>query len=196
MVLFVRRDLPADTFKELVELARTRNLNYASQGYGIPGHLLGEILRTSTNTRLTHVPYKGSAPAMNDLLGGQVDLLFDGLPAGLQHLASGKLKALAITSPRRSSLLPDIPTTTELGVPELNMNVWFGVVTHAAAPSAVAHESNRTFTETLKVKKVAQLFESQGFELTPMTSNAFSGLIKTESDRWHAVLEAHQIKID
>ena len=196
MVLYVRKDLPVNSYNELVELAKTKNLNYASQGYGIPGHLLGQIMKAATKTQMTHVPYKGSAPAMNDLLGGQVDLLFDGLPAGLQHVSSGKLKALAITSPNRSKLLPDVPTTTELGVPQLNMNVWFGVVARSGVPQDSVQEWNKNFAEALKAPKVMQLFQGQGFELTPMTPEDFAKLLKSESDRWGAVMKAHQIKID
>lgn len=196
MVMYVRKDLPADTFAEFVQLAKTKNLNYASQGYGTPGHLLGEILRTATGAQLTHVPYRGSAPAMNDLLGGQVDMLFDGLPPGLQHVTGGMLKALTITSPHRSDLLPNVPTTAEIGLPDLSMTVWFGIVTRAGVPTETVLDLNKNFTEALKSSKVTQQFQKQGFELTPRTPADFATLIRAEGERWGAVMKAHQIRID
>jgi tripartite-type tricarboxylate transporter receptor subunit TctC len=133
---------------------------------------------------------------MTDLLGGQVDLLFEGLPVGLPHMKSGKLKALATATARRSELLPDVPTTAELGFPDINMSVWFGVVTRAGAPAAVVQDMNRRFTQALKSPKIIERFQDQGYELMAMTPQEFGAFMKAESDRWGAVIKSHQIKVE
>lgn len=196
MVLYVSATNPANSLKDLLAQSKTKGLTYASQGPGTAGHLLGAMLQRQFQIDMQHVPYKGSGPAMQDLLGGQVSMLFDGLPAGLQHVKDGRLKALAITSQKRSEFLPNVPTVAEVNAPELAMDVWFGIVARNGLPKETILRLNKDFVGALAAPKVATRFKDQGYDIIPMSSEKFGAFMKAESARWGAAITANQISVD
>lgn len=196
MLLLVPRASPFNSLAELVAGARSRELNYASQGAGSTGHLLGELLRDATAGRLTHIPYKGSAPAMNDLLGGQVDLLFDGIAPALPHLKAGKLKVLAVAGPKRLPQLPDVPTTTELGHGSVQMSIWFGAIARRPTPDAIARRLNDEIAQVMTMDTVARRFTDLGFQTLQMSEAEFNAYIASETQRWSKYARAKAITAD
>jgi tripartite-type tricarboxylate transporter receptor subunit TctC len=198
MVLYVNAANPANNVAELLAQGAkgNRGLTYGSQGTGTAGHLLGALLQGKSKTPLVHIAYKGSAPAMQDLLANNIDMLFDALPAGQQHVASGKLKALMIMSNHPSPLLPKVPTARDQGLADLAMDVWFGVVAKAGTPKAAVADVHKAFVEALASERVATRLKPMGYEIIPMPSDAFGNYMKTEFARWSQVIKTHHIAID
>ncbi len=174
-------------------------LNMASSGNGTSIHLSGELFKSLTGTFMVHLPYRGSGPALIDLMGGQVDVMFDNLPSSLPHIKSGKLKALAVTSSLRSGALPDVPTVAESGVPELKSyeaSSWFGLLAPAGTPADIV---NRVQAETAKALGTPVLKErllSQGAIPSGMTPAEFVKFIDAETKKWAAVVKASGAKVD
>src|SRR5690606_22000070 len=150
-VLLVRSDLPVSSVQELIAYVKQHpgKLNYASSGAGTSLHLAGELFKAKTKTDVVHVPYRGGSQAMNDLLGGQVDMLFNVLPSALAHIQAGKVKALAVTGAQRSSSLPDVPTMIEAGVPDYTAVTWNGLVAPAGTPPEIIRKTNAAPNEVL-----------------------------------------------
>lgn len=196
MVLFVPKSSPFNSLAELVHASKNKPLNYASQGGGSLGHLLGDMLKSASGGQFVHVPYKGSAPAMIDLISGQVDLMFDGIGPGLPHLTAQKLKALAVAAPNRLPLLPDVPTTAEAGLRDVAMALWFGVVVRTGTPTAQVQRLNAGFDHAMKQPKVAKRFTDLGFQVQSLTPEQFSTYIKQEGNRWGAFIKARGIALD
>lgn len=196
MVLYVRGDSPISSVPDLIARSRREEMSYASQGIGTAGHLLGAMLKRQHKAGVEHVPYKGSAPAMQGLMSGQVGLLFDGLPAGLQYVQAGRLKAIAIMADHRSPLLPGVPTAAEAGIPDMEMDVWFGIVAGLNVPKTAVQKLNSDFVEILKSPKITSRFEAQGYEVVPRTPEQFAAYMRTELDRWRQVITANQIALD
>jgi len=197
-MLVVNPSLPAKTLKELMSLARFRpgRLNYASAGNGSSNHLSMELFKSMTTLNLVHVPYKGSVPAVTDLLGGQVDAMFDNVPNVIQHVRAGKLRALAVSGLERSPLAPDIPTVAEAGVPGLDVSVWFGVAAPAGTPAPVIAKLNAEINRILKMPDVVQLFEQQGVQPRGGTPQAFGELIRAQTEKWEKVVRDAGIVAD
>ena len=143
-ILVVNPQLPVNTVQDLIALAKSKpgKLNYATAGNGSSNHLSMEMLKSMAGVDIVHVPYKGSAPAVTDLIGGQVDVMFDNVPNVLQHVKAGKLRALAVSSRERSPFTPDLPTVAEAGLPGFDVSVWFGVVAPSGTPKAVVSQLN------------------------------------------------------
>ena len=198
MLLLVPQGHPANSMQELLALAKTRpgGLNYASQGIGTGGHLMGEMLKSATGATLTHVPYKGGAPAMQDLIAGRVDILFEGVGAALPFVKDGKIKALAQASPRRAPQLPDLPTTAELGHPAVNMVVWFGAVVRAGTPDAAVRKLNEELVKGLNSPDVAKRLTDQGFVPSPTTPEQLGAFMREETERWGGVVKASGARVD
>lgn len=196
MVLLVPRSSPFGSLAELVSAAKGRGLNYASQGSGSTGHLLAEMLRESAVGKFNHIPYKGSAPAMTDLLGGQVDMLFDGVGPALQYLKADKLKVLAVASPRRLAQLPEVPTTAELGYPGVALSIWFGAIARKATPDAIVKRLNAEVAYAMTQPKVVKRFGDLGFQFMAMSADQFSQFIKAEADKWGGFVRARHITGD
>lgn len=185
LVLVVPKNSPANSVQDLIALSKTKSggLNYASQGTGTIGHLLAELFRAKTGIVLNHVPYKGSAPAITDVIGGQVDLLFDPVVSIAPHVTSGKAKALAIAAPKRSPALPDVKTLSELGIQGVDAGVWFGLMVKAGTPEPVVKRLNEEVVKALKSPDVAKRFTEQGLEVLPTTPEQFGAYLKAESAR-------------
>ena len=196
MMVLVPRSSPANTLHELLALARTRPLNYASPGTGTVAHLAGEQIRTAARVEMTHIPYKGSGPAMADLLGGQFDMLVDGLGPALPHIREGKIKALAIAAPNRAPLLANVPTTAEAGYPSVRMSALFGVATRSGTPVPVVQKLYDEIALASKQPKFARRFDDLGFEQELMTPEQFRNYIKTETERQGAVIKANNISAE
>jgi tripartite-type tricarboxylate transporter receptor subunit TctC len=200
-VLVVHPSVPADSLGELVAFARSNpgKLAYGSGGNGSAAHLTMEYLKLQTGMQALHVPYKGTAPSVNDLLAGQVQLLFTGAPALLPHIKAGKMKALAVSSPGRLRLLPDVPTVAESKVPGtagFEADQWYGLVAPAGTPAAVVQALSEQINRSLATESVRARLATEGAEATPTTPRAFGALIASEKKRWEGVIKAAHVTVD
>jgi tripartite-type tricarboxylate transporter receptor subunit TctC len=189
-VLVVHPSLKAATVKELIALARTRpgEINFASSGHGTPAHLAGELFNSMAGVKLVHVPYKGAAPALADLLGGQVQLMFSTMPPALPHVKDGKLRALAVTSLKRSRATPDLPTVDEAALPGFEANTWHGVVLPAGTPPAIIARLNREIVAILHLHDIVERLSGQGAEALGSTPEEFAAYIRSETLKWAKVV--------
>ena len=193
MVLFVPKASPFNSLADVIAAAKTRPLNYASQGIGSIGHLLGEMLNADIRGQLNHIPYQGSAPAMNSLLAGQVDLLFDGVGPGLQHLKADKIKALAVAGPRRLAQIPDVPTTAEGGVPDVSMALWLGIVAKTGTPAPAVQKLHDEIVYAIQQPKTSKRFTDLGFQLLTMSPDEFRAFVKKEAEKSAAIVKERRI---
>ena len=185
-LLVVHPTVPANSVKELIAVAKSRpgKLNYGSGGIGAPGHLSGELFNTLAGVRMTHVPYKGAAPAIADLLGGQIQVYFGNLPVTIPHAKAGRVRALAVTSAKRSGIAPELPTVAEAGVPGFELTPWYGVVTRAGTPKPVVAKMNRDIVGILKTAEMRERITKAGAEPSGMTTAEFAKFLKSESAKW------------
>src|SRR5262245_35269443 len=184
--------------RQLVERAKANpgKITYASAGNGSLSHMLGELFKVSTGTDLLHVPYKGVGPALNDTLGGQVNLLFDNLPSSLPYIQSGKLRALAVSSPARLDSLPGVPTFAEAGVPQLNDPSWFGLIAPAKLPEAVLARVHEAVTKALATSEVRERLQNVGASPAGNSPKEFTAQIRREIERHKRVAEESGIRIE
>jgi len=189
---------PLNSVRELIAFARAHpgKLNYASTGNGTSNHLSFELFKTMTGTQITHVAYKGSAPAVTDLIAGQVDVMFDNTPNVLPHVKAGKLKALAVSTRSRTPLAPEIPSVDESGVPGYDVSVWFGVLTVAGTPREIVQRLNGEMVKILSSREVKERFARMGVEVVAGTPEQFSQFLKSEVARWAKVVQDAGIKAD
>jgi len=197
-MLVVHPSVPVASVKDLIALAKAKHdaINFASMGTGTTGHLCGEMLKMAMDIRVTHVPYKGSAPAIQDLLAGQVQIMFDNLPTALPRVKSGQLKGLAVTSIKRSPLAPEVPTMDEAGVPGYEATAWFGVVGPAGIPRSVVSRLNTEFVKALRDPQNSQRLESLGVSIIADTPEQFTSYIASESQKWRKVVVASGARAD
>jgi len=197
-VLVVHPSVPAKIVKDLIALAKARpgQLNYASAGNGNATHLAAELFKSLTGVNIVHVPYKGSGPALTDLIGGQVHLMFSNLTAGLPHIKSGKLRALAVTGARRSPTAPDIPTVTESGVPGYTVTSWYGVLAPAATSQEIVNRLNGEIVKVMRLPDMKGRLAAEGAEPTSSTPAEFAAFIKTEIAKWGKVVKEAGISAD
>jgi len=197
-VLVVNPQVPARSVKELVALARAKPgaLTYGSSGFGGSPHLAGELLKSIAKVEITHVPYKGSAPTIVDLRGGQLDMFFDNTPSILPHVKAGALRALATTGATRSRSLPDVPTMEEAGFPGFVIEPWWGVLAPAKTPPAVVHELNRIIGEVLEDPIVRKRFEEIDLAVWGGTPQRMAQQIKFESAKWGKLVRERNIKAE
>lgn len=198
LLLTVNASIPATDVRSFVALAKTRQngFSYASSGNGSSQHLAAARFMLATQTRMTHVPYKGSGQAIVDLLAGTVDLNFESPPNVLPHLQSGKLKALAITSDKRSPLLPDVPTLAEAGVPNADMLQWFAVLAPAGLPQPILTRLNGELNAILKQPDVVEKIASQGGEIIGGTSKEFADFLPRDVAAWVQLVKEADIRAD
>nr|WP_225782966.1 tripartite tricarboxylate transporter substrate binding protein [Xenophilus sp. Marseille-Q4582] len=184
--------------RDLVAQAKAKpgTLSYASPGIGSGLHLAGELFKQHTGTDLLHVAYKGTGPAMNDVLGGTVPLMFTNLPAALPHLAAGKLVALGITEAQRTPVAPDIPTLAEQGIQGVNVTSWYGLLAPAGTPAVVVEQLARDAADFLSKPDVKERLKAQGMTQNTMAPAAFAKYIKDETATWAGVIQARQIKAE
>ena len=197
-VLVVHPSLPARTVKELIALARSRpgEINFASSGHGTPAHLAGELFNSMAGVKLVHVPYKGAAPALADLLGGQVQLMFSTMPPALPHVKDGKLRALAVTSRKRSPATPELPTIDEAALPGFEAITWHGVVVPAGTSAAIIARLNREIVAILHLPEVIERLSGQGAEALGSTPEEFAAYIRSESVKWAKVVRESGAKAE
>ena len=197
-ILVVHAPLPARTMGEFLALARARpgRLTYSSGGNGSAAHIAFESLKLRTGIFMLHIPYRGTVPSVTDLLAGQVDATFTGAPAVLPHVRSGRLRALAVSSPQRLPMLPDVPTVAESGYAGFEADQWYGVVAPAGTPPAVVARLNVEINRALALPDVAQQLAGEGAFAMPGSPKAFGDLIAREIPRWAEVVKAGRVKAD
>ena len=198
ILVAVNAEVPAGTLKEFIELAKKQpgKLAYSSAGSGTPPHLAGELFKTVAGVELLHVPYKGGAPAITDLVGGQVQAIFEGQVALQPHLQSGKVRALAITGDKRSPSLPDVPTAAEAGLAQYDANFWSGLVAPAGTPAEAIRRLNEVLVKALASGEVRETLAKQGLEASGNTPEQFAAYIAAEIDKWARVVNASGAKLD
>lgn len=197
-ILTVRADSPFKDVKALIAYAKANpgKLNYGSTGSGSSNHLSMELFLELTGTKMTHIPYKGSAPAVSALLAGDIDVLFDNLPNVYPNLIAGKLNGLAATGAKRAPLLPNVPTVVEAGVPGYEVTVWFGMQAPAGTPTDVVKKVNAGMTDMLRDKDVIDRFGKQGVEIVASSPAEFKALVNAEVQKWTGVIDRAGIKIE
>lgn len=196
--LVVHPSLPVRSVKDMVALAKSRpgQLNYASTGAGQSTHLSMELFKTMAQVNIVHIAYKGSAPAITDLLGGHVPLMFDNMPSALPHVKAGKLRALAVSTAKRSPVAPEIPTVAESGLPGFEVSVWFAVLAPAATPREIVERLNRTLVKALQSSETRERLASQGAEPIGNTPEEFTAQMKRDLTKWAKVVRDANIKLD
>ncbi len=201
-VLLVNPSFPAKSVAELIALAKGKpgDYQYASAGNGTLNHLLGEMLNSMASINLQHVPYKGVAPALNDVLGGQLPMLFASLPSSLAHIKAGKLRALAVSGTARSPVLPDVPTVAET-VPGFNGTLWIGLFAPAGVPPDVLARLQDGMAKTLAAKDLRDKLEQQGVELAgtierPVTPEQFAALLNEDIAKWARIVKSSGASVD
>ena len=197
-ILVANPAVPVNNVQELIALAKREpgKLNYASVGTGSPGHIAGELFKLKTGVDIVHVPYKGGGPAVTDTLGGQVQLLFVSIPAAMQYVKAGKLKALAVTSDKRSLAAPEIPTIAESGVPDCVVNSWYGALAPAKTPPAIVAKLQAAFAKVLAQPEVKEKLFLQGAEAASSTSAEFDRRIHDELKQWEYVIREAKIRAE
>ncbi len=197
-VLVVNASLPAASMKELVALAKARpgRLTLASGGNGSPAHVMGEYFKQASGTYMVHVPYRGPVMALQDLIGGQTDLMFAATAPAIPHVQSGRVRAIAVTSPRRLAALPDVPTFAEAGFGRFDVRDWAGIVASRSVPAEVVPLLNAEIAKVLAEPAVAEQFLKMGIELTSGSPQAFGELMRSETAKWREVIRAAGIRME
>jgi tripartite-type tricarboxylate transporter receptor subunit TctC len=197
-ILVAHPSVPANSIKELIALAKKKPgmLNYASAGTGSPGHLAGELFKLRTGTDVVHVPYKGGGPAMADLLGGQVPLLFVSIPAALPYVKAGKIRALGITTLKRTASAPEIPTFAESGLPDYDVPSWLGALAPARTPQAIVGRLHQEFVKALQTSEVTEALLAVGADALGNTPAEFDAIIRMELKKWAKLVKDAGIKAD
>jgi tripartite-type tricarboxylate transporter receptor subunit TctC len=189
-VLVVHPSVPAKSVKELIAYAKAQpnKLSYGSSGAGNAGHLAAELFNGMAGVKMVHIPYKGGAPAMIDLLAGQVQLIFSSAPTAVPQVKNGKIRGLAVTTAKRSVVLPDLPTVSESGLPGFEADNWYGVVTTMKTPRPIIDRLNVEIVRALHAPDVTQLLLTQGLEVRTSTPQEFGAYIKSEYSKWGKVI--------
>jgi tripartite-type tricarboxylate transporter receptor subunit TctC len=197
-MLAVNNDLPVHTVRELIDYAKKNpgKLTNGSSGNGTTGHLGGELFKSMTGIDIVHVPYKGSAQAINDLIGGQIQVMFDNVPSIGPHVKAGRVRGLGVSAPKRAASFPDIPTIAEAGVPGYETNSWGGVIGPARLPRQVVSRLNQEIKAALAVPAVAERYRQLDSEIDGSTPEEFLALVRRETPKWGEVVRRSGAKID
>jgi tripartite-type tricarboxylate transporter receptor subunit TctC len=198
LVLVVHPSVPANSLKELLDLAKAKpkGLNYASSGPGTPYHMAGELFKAMAGVDIVHVPYKGSSGARTDVLGGQVQMMFDAITTMAPNVRSGKLKGLGTTGKVRSSVLPEVPTVSEAGVPGYEAVIWLGVMAPAGTPKPIVDKLNAEITKIVTRPDVRESWSKQGAEPMAMTPAEFARFMNEDIEKWAKVVKISGAKVD
>ena len=197
-VLVAHPSVPARTVKDIIALAKKEpgKLTYASSGNGTSIHMSGAMFTQLTGTDILHIPYKGSAPAVTDLLAGQTNMMFDNIPSSLPHIKSGKLIAIATTGAKRDPALPDLPTIAQSGVPGYESGVWFGLMAPAATPREIVMKLNAAAVQGTKSPEFIKRMTDLGYNIIPGTPEDMANAIQAELKRWGPIVKASGAKVD
>jgi tripartite-type tricarboxylate transporter receptor subunit TctC len=197
-ILVLHPSLPVTSVRDLIKFAKSKpgQINYASVGPGSPQHLGMELMKTMTGIDMVHIPYKGTAPAVTDLLGGQVSLMFNSMPSVLAYVKTGRLKGLAVSSAKRSAAAPDIPTVAEAGVPGFQYVTWYGLFAPAATPKDVIAKLNGEVVRGLQDKALAERLIREGAEPAPGSPDALAKFMRAEYDQWKKTIAAAKLKLE
>jgi len=196
LIMAVNTEVPAKSVADIIALAKQKpgELSFSSSGSGGAPHLSGELFKSLTGTNLLHVPYRGSGPAVIDLAAGRITMMFDATPSLLPHIQSGKLRPLAAASPQRHPLLPDVPTFAELGLPNMNVALWYGVVAPGGTPTPVVQRLNAELNKILAMPDVRKALADQGAEVAGGSPEDFAAFMRAEMERGRPVVKAAGIK--
>jgi tripartite-type tricarboxylate transporter receptor subunit TctC len=197
-VLVVHPSVPAKTFQELVAYAKANpgKLNFASPGAGSGAYLAGELLKLDAGINIVHIPYKGLAPAVNDLLGGQVQMMFAGVSTIIQQVKAGKLRALAVAGPHRLEAMPGVPTVAESGYPGFDVTSWYGIVAKSGTPPAIIQKVRDDMADALKQPDVVKKLAELGLEPVGDTPAQFGAVIEAESRKWGDIVKKANIRVE
>ena len=197
-LLITHPSVPAKTVKELVTLAKSEpgKLNYASAGNGAANHLAMELFKSMADINLTHVPYKGAPQAVTDLIGGNVNLMFNSIPPVMQHIKSGRLRLLGVSSAKRSPQLPDVPTISEAGVPGYESITWFGLLAPAKTPAPIVTRLHEALVKVVRTPEMKAQLELQGYDPVGSTPAEFATFIRAESAKYAKVVKLSGAKVD
>lgn len=198
IVLAVNPSVKAKTVAELIALAKESpgKLNFGSSGYGSTNHLAGELLKTRAGIDIVHVPYRGAAPAMNDLIGGQIPMMFDNMPAIRPQVTGGTIRAIAVAGNTRSPLFPELPTMVEAGVPGFEASSWFGLVAPAKTPPDVMKILINSVAKIMKDPEVVKRLADVGAEPGGLSGDAFGAFLRSESEKWGQVVKTAGVKVE
>jgi tripartite-type tricarboxylate transporter receptor subunit TctC len=198
LLMVVHPSVPANTLAEFIALAKAKpgGLNYASSGPGTPYHMAGELFKAMAGVNIVHVPYKGSSGARTDILGGQVQMMFDAITTMAPNVKAGKLKALASSGKARSSVLPDVPTVAEAGVPGYESVIWLGIMAPAATPKAIVDRLNAEITRAANTPEMKAAWSKQGAVAMSMTPEEFTRFVRQDIDKWARIVELSGAKQD
>jgi tripartite-type tricarboxylate transporter receptor subunit TctC len=197
-ILVMHPSVPGRSVKEFIAAARAKpgDLTFGSSGTGSASHLSGELFKLMTGVQMTHVPYKGSSQAMTDILGGHLKLSFPSIPASIQHIRSGRMIALGVTTKQRSSALPEIPTIDEAGVPGYEMSGWYGILGPANMPRAVVARLNRELTRSLQEPSVREILAREGADAAPTSPEEFARIVAADVAKWAKVVKSAGIRLE
>jgi tripartite-type tricarboxylate transporter receptor subunit TctC len=197
-VLVVNPKLPVHDVKEFIAYAKAHpgELNFGSGSTGSAGHLAGELFKTMAGVKMVHVPYKGAGPAMQDLIGGQIQLMFDNLASSLGQIRAGKVRALAVTTAKRSSLAPELPTIAESGLPGFDISTWFGIFAPGGTPRPIVDRLHDAFVKALDAPDVQATMKKMGAEPVGNTPEQFAAFIQSEAKKYARVIKASGAKVD
>jgi tripartite-type tricarboxylate transporter receptor subunit TctC len=190
--------VPVPDMKALLATLRAKpgQLNYASAGNGTSHHLAGELFKQQTQTFILHIPYRGAGPALQDLIAGNVDLMFDGLGSSAAHIRGGRIKALAVAAPKRTPAFPDLPTTAEVGLPNYVVSTWYGIWGVKGTPKDILDRMHGEIVKALATPELREIWTSQGSDTTTMTPDEFARFLNSEIKRWAEVTKASGAKLD
>ncbi len=189
-ILVVHPSVPAKSVKELIALAKTKSLNGGSSGVGGAGHLALELFNLQAGTKIVHVPYKGGGPSIVDLVAGNIDLIFATAASAMPHIKSGRIRALAVTTAKRSGLVPELPTISEAGLKGFEANNWYGVLVPAGTPRSIINRLNKEVVAVLNLPDVKEFLFKQGLDTAPSTPEEFGAYIRSEKAKWEKVIKA------
>lgn len=198
VILCVNPSVPAKSLKELIALAKAKpgELNFSSAGSGNPNHLAGELLNIMADVKTTHVPYKGGAPAVTDLIAGQVQFTYGSPIIVLPHIRSGKLRALAVSGTARLPSLPDVPTFAEAGLPDYNIRIWYGVLAPAGTPKPVVARLSSEIDRIMGLPEVKEKLDVGGMGRFSLPTDQFQALMKSDSDMYRSIIKTANVKLD
>jgi tripartite-type tricarboxylate transporter receptor subunit TctC len=195
-ILSLHASVPAGNVKELIALAKAKPLNYGSSGVGAPSHLAGELFNTLAGTNMSHIPYKGGVPAMIDLMAGQVQVMFAGATSALPHIKTGRIRGIAVTTLKRSALMPAIPTIAESGLPGFDANNWYGLMAPKRTPRAIVLRLNAEIAKALAMPDVKSFLATQGLEPAAGSPEQFGAYIRSETEKWSQVVRQSGARAD